>query len=371
MNILFYYPSNKRTIPIDIGLRELHQRGHQIYLLTICEEGNLHQIYRQMGAEVYSYVVARKNALQWYMAHLRYLRKFCKEKKIDIIHSHLQQTNLLAVLVQYFISARVIVFRHHGKFHHLVDDPILKPHPNEVLVDKVINHLAKTIIVPGVGVKQLMLEKEKVDESKVKLIPYMYDFEQMGRLDIAAIRKIRVQYQAKLLLIMVSRLTPYKRHHIILPLIRKLVEEGLDIRMLIMDDGPEEVSIKNYIEKYQLQDHIFTPGFRGNILEYVAAADVLVHPSLTEASNSAVKEAGVLQKAVLVCKGVGDFDDYIRHGENGFMLNPSTYVQEAEPIIRNLYKSTEKINAIGQALAKEVRRRFGIRQDVIDLYESL
>lgn len=371
MRILFYYPSNKRTIPIDVALRELQKRGHQIYFLTICEEGDLHQLYRQMGAEVYSHVVERRNALQWYLAHLRYLRKFCGEKEIDIVHSHLQQTNLLAVLVQYFIPARVIVFRHHGKFHHLVNDPNLKPHPNEILADKIINHLAKCIVVSGVGVKQLMLKKEKVDERKIRLIPYMYNFEQMCRLDLAAVKKIRAQYQAKLLLIMVSRLTPYKRHLIILPLVRKLVEEGLDIRMLIMDDGPEEESIKNYIEKHKLQNRIFMLGFRINILEYIAAADILVHPSLTEASNSAVKEAGLLQKAVLVCKGVGDFDDYICHGENGFMLDPTSYVHEAENIIRKLYVHSVEVDKVGQALAEEVRQRFSIRQDVINLYESL
>ena len=52
-------------------------------------------------------------------------------------------------------------------------------------------------------------------------------------------------------------------------------------------------------------------GFREDFVNYMAAADLLIHPSLTEASNNVVKEMGLLQKGVAVCRHVGDFNDFI------------------------------------------------------------
>jgi len=371
LRILFYYPSNKRTIPIDVPLKELKNRGHQVFLLTTCEEGVLHQLFQQMGIETYSHAIGKKNFIQWHLSQILFLRRFCADKQIDVVHSHLQQTNLIATLAAPLMKTRVIVFRHHGKFHHLVDDPKLQPHRNEVIADKIINKLAGTIAVPGEGVKQLMLQKENVQERKVKVVPYIYNFEEMAHVNAKAVQALRAKYNAQLLLIMVSRLTPYKRHSIVLPVVHQLINEGYDIKMMIMDEGPEKESIIGYINEHQLQERIVLPGFVTNILEYIAAADVLIHPSLTDASNSAVKEAGLLQKAVIVCQGVGDFDDYIRTGQNGYALAPATFDTQLSDVLRELYNHPATIKKIGSGLQQAVTRHFSINSSVVDLYEKL
>jgi glycosyltransferase involved in cell wall biosynthesis len=52
----------------------------------------------------------------------------------------------------------------------------------------------------------------------------------------------------------------------------------------------------------------------------LSAADLIVHPSITEASSSLIKEAGLVNKPVIVCSGVGDFDQYIEHDKNGYLI---------------------------------------------------
>ena len=371
MRILFYYSSNKRTIPIDIPLRELQKRGHQIFLLTICEKGVLHTLFEEMGAEVYTHTISKTNPILWHYSHIRYLRRFCTENKIDVVHSHLQQANLIATLAAKMMRTKVVLFRHHGKFHHLVDEPALQPHRNEVIADRLINRLADTIVVPSEGVRQLMMQKEHVKASKLKRIPYIYDFDAMSQINQQSVKEIRAKHQARLLLIMVSRLTSYKRPMLVLPIVHQFIREGFDIKMMIMDDGPEWESIRQYIQQHRLETHISLLGFHANVLEYIAAADVLVHPSLTEASNSAVKEAGLLQKAVIVCRGVGDFDDYIRNGENGYAIGPADFAAHLPHLLRNLYRHPELIKQLGEALQREVTQRFRISNEIVDMYEHL
>ncbi len=84
-----------------------------------------------------------------------------------------------------------------------------------------------------------------------------------------------------------------------------------------------------------------------------------------------MKEAGLLKKAVVVCKGVGDFDDYLDHGINGFLVNPNTFAEETAPLIRQLYHHPEEINNLGTRLSQSVRDRFSLNDKVVDLYENL
>jgi glycosyltransferase involved in cell wall biosynthesis len=90
----------------------------------------------------------------------------------------------------------------------------------------------------------------------------------------------------------------------------------------------------------------------------MAASDLLIHPSLTEASNNVVKEMGVLEKGVAVCRNVGDFNDYIEEGRNGFFIDRDNLKQTVEKIIRIAYKDKEKLAVMGKELRKDVLRLF-------------
>jgi glycosyltransferase involved in cell wall biosynthesis len=121
---------------------------------------------------------------------------------------------------------------------------------------------------------------------------------------------------------------------------------------------------------HQLQNNIFLVGRKDNIFDYIAAADIFLHLSNSEASNSAVKEVALYNKPVIVCKGVGDFETYITEGENGFLVpikNPSL---NSIFIIELICNKTIDINAIGQKFNSTVLSLFTI-DNVIEKYEAL
>ena len=371
MNILFYYPSNKRTIPIDIPLLELKKRGHTIFLLTATERGPLHDLYEKYRIFSEAHVVKTNNKIQRFILQLVYLVKFCRRNKIDVIHSHLQQANVVAVFARFFCEARVITFRHHCKFHFLLKSTQLQPSVNERLGDKLINFFSKKIIVPSNAVRDVMIRFEGVNKNKIDIIPYVYDFDSMRAINQAEVNRIKTSYPGRLRVIMVSRLTLYKRHDIVIDIITPFIKSGLDIQLLIMDDGPQLEIIRNLIHERGLSDRIHLLGFQYNILNYIAASDVVVHPSLTEASNSAIKEAGLLKKIVLVCNQVGDFNDYIKHGENGFLLSADNFVEEAKEILKAIYDNKAGYSEFGNRLHDEVVERFKVTNAVIEKYENL
>ena len=369
--IVFFYPSNKRSVQIESTLVELQKLGHEILFLTTGEHGVLQDELERLGIKTYMTNVKSKNSLVYYIKNIWYLAKFTRKHKIDIIFGNLQHANFIAVFAQFLTPAKLIAFRHHFKFNKGDFGIPLKVNKNEMLFDKVINQLAKCIVVPSSGVYNGMMEFEKVDQKKVHIIPYIYDFSKYTEPSAESVQKIKDQFPAKLRIIMVARLIPFKRHILIFPVFKKLIEEGYDLKILILDEGPEKENLENYISANSLSNHLFMIGFTKDFLAFMKASDLLIHPSITEASNSVVKEIGLQETPVAVCKGVGDFDEYIVDEKNGFLLDISKPQIDVERIIRKIYDDHEKLEELGKELKLTVQHKFTNVKPTVEQYSQL
>jgi glycosyltransferase involved in cell wall biosynthesis len=370
-NILFYYPSNKRTVALETLLIALKKNGHKIIILTTCKRGDFHEYMESVGFKTYTHEVGSTGPL-YYLKQFFFLLRFSRIHAIDMIHSHLQHTNFIAVLASKFLKARVIIFRHHFRFvNHAEEQPDVNK--NELFFDRVINRLASVIVVPSSGVYNGIKEFEKANMNKVHIIPYLYDFSQYAVPDISEVEKIKSDYPCKLRLIMVSRLIRLKQHHVVFPVIKELVEEGIDIKLLVLDEGPEKGNLEKYISQHKLTDKIIMPGFRTDFINYMAASDLLIQPSLTDASNSAAKEMGFLGKPVAVSAGVGDYEDYIRHNDNGYLVPLTESAAGLKKIIMDAYTQPDKLLSMGERLKKDVLLKFDISnaEGIIAKYEQL
>jgi glycosyltransferase involved in cell wall biosynthesis len=337
------------------------EAGHEMIVLTLSERGAFHETVEKTGIKTFTNVIPRKPSWKFFTGHIRNLIGFCKKHKIDFVWSHLQDANLIALLAQPFIKAKVVAFRHHAEsaFYAEMGDKFgMKRNKNEVRIDKMVNRLAKKIIIPSSGVWQSMEKYEGCNMRKVQLIPYIYDFTTYQQPDLEKVKALRDQYSCKLMLIMVSRMIAAKQHMPVFEVIKKLVDEGLSVKMIVMDDGPLRPELEKFILQNNLSDHIFLTGFREDFVNYMAAADMLIHPSLTEASNNVVKEMGLLEKSVAVCKDVGDFNDYIRDDQNGYFLKRDNLPQTIESVIRDAYDNPGKLKQFGSGLRKDVFKHF-------------
>jgi glycosyltransferase involved in cell wall biosynthesis len=368
--LLFYYPDNKRSILIETLLTEIRKLGHHVLCLTLSDRGDLHSELEKLQISTNAYTIPRKPAFFYYYKNALYLAKFCRKNGIDTVWSHLQEANIIAVFAQYLMKSRVVIFRHHFQFVATESDKSML-NRNELLFDKVINRLAREMAVPSMAVYQGMKTSENVDMSKVVVAPNLIDFSRYPKPDESAVESIRKSYPCRLRLIMVSRLINLKRHHIVFPVFKKLVDEGYDIKVMVAgDDGGERSNLERYVAENKLERHIFFLGFRTDLMNFMAAADLLIHPSITEASNSVVKELSLLGKAVAVQRGVGDFDEYIVDGENGFLLSKETAAQEFEALIRKAYEDKDLLVRVGENLRKVVDK-FSPNPASLAVYQSL
>lgn len=363
MKVLIFYPPNKRSVAIETLCRAVYESGHELLVLTLTPKGPFHEILEQYGIKTFS--VPQKNGRSWkylkFFKQSRFVTRFCRQNNIDTIWSHLQEGNIIAMMAQPSLKAKVVMFRHHAEsafYAEFGKKMNLKRSRGEVILDKIINRFGKTIVVPSSGVWYGMEKYERCKMSKVKLIPYIYDFSTYQKPRAEKIRSLKDKYPCSLMLIMVSRMVPSKQHGLVFKIVNKLVKEGLSIKMIVMDDGPLRPELEQFIIDNALTDHIILTGFREDFVNYMAAADLLIHPSVTEASNNVVKELALLEKAVAVCRHVGDFSDYIEDERNGYFLERNDLEKTIETVIRDGYAHPEKLKKFGAELKKDVLREF-------------
>jgi len=365
--VLLFYPPNKRSIAIETLCRAVSESGNELMVLTLTEKGPIHEALEQRGIKTFAYPPKWKRLWKYtrFYRQSKYLIRFCRRNNIDTVWSHLQEANIIAVMAQPFLKARLILFRHHAEsaFYAEFGKKLnMKRSKGEAFLDKIINRFGKLIVVPSSGVWYGMEKYEKCNMKKVTLLPYIYDFSTYQHPDEEKVQQLRQQHRCKLMLIMISRMVPSKQHMPVLEVLKKLITEGLSIKMIIMDDGPLKGDLERFITDNNLSDHFVLTGYRQDFVNYMKAADLLMHPSVTEASNNVVKEMALLEKAVAVCRGVGDFNDYIEEDRNGYFLESDALGRCIESVTRDAYDHPDKLKRLGAALKNDVLKRFSDSQ---------
>jgi len=366
--VLCFQPYNQTVVYIESIFEKFAEIGCQTYLLTFAEQGDTHKNMKRFGCSVYSLEHTSRMPLWYQVKRVWQLVNFCNKHDIDVVYSHYQEANLIAVLAQFFTKAKFIITRHHS------DCGYLDHNQKEIIADKIINHLAKIQIAPSFKVYHQMVNVEGCKPDRIKRIDYGYNFERFPAVNKERVVLIRNQAKSDMTLVMAARFIPEKRHQLLFDVIKSLVEEGHDIKAFVPGRGPKETSMKQYVTQLQLEDNIIFPGFQRDIQNYYAAADLIVHLSVSEASNSAIKEAALQNKTAIVCEGVGDFSDYIIHEQNGFLINIDQSFEELRLLLKNLYANRQHLTRLGQELRATVLEKFDIDHifsAYIELQETL
>lgn len=364
MNILFYYPDKERAVSLSSLMIAFQKQGHSVFLLTQVPEGELHSDVKGYGVQTFCYPIEKKSAFAFYFKHLVHLVFFTRKHKIDIVYSHIQRANLISVFAQYFSKSRFILCRHHS------DCAFIDNNRNEQITDKIINRLGKEFIIPSQKVLDQMLNIENVRGKKIHFIRYAYDFDGYAKPNTEHVRHIRTEYKCTLLLVKIARLITEKRHILLFKTVEQLINDGFDIKLLVLSEGPEKENLEYFIRANNLQNHIFMLGFRTDVVDFIAASDLIVHVSESEASSNLAKEVGLLKKPIVVCRDVGDFDEYLVNNVNSLLINKNDPQSDLKKLVTDIYHKKINISKLGEELNKTVLNRFSI-QNIIKEYNTL
>jgi glycosyltransferase involved in cell wall biosynthesis len=356
MNILFYTPLNTRCRDIESQSIEFSNNGHRIFLLSQGGEGEIHDGFRAYGYTAAADHAYSRNTKWLTLKRWFSLIRFCKKFKIDLLYAHLEPANFVAVLAQSFIRTRVIICRHH------VDEAKLYPFGKD-LSYRLTYLLAKEIVVVSGRAKEYMVKEENIPPHKIHVIKLSYDFALYPQPDKSRAVEIQRAQASDLILLSVCRLTRFKRAEQAIYVAEELVRMGINVKLIILGKGEEHPNLQNYIESKNLTNHVFLKGFVPNVTDYMAAADLLLHPSLLDSSSISFKEASLVDLPMIACKDVGDFNEVITHERNGFLVSADNFVNEAVSIVGEYVRKKEILKTMGARSRQLVLEYFDIKKN--------
>jgi glycosyltransferase involved in cell wall biosynthesis len=140
-------------------------------------------------------------------------------------------------------------------------------------------------------------------------------------------------------------LRPEKAHGDLIAAAALLRQRGIELKCLLIGDGPERARIEQQAEESGLAEHVVITGFLQDVRPVIAACDVMVLASrAVETFSISALEAMALGKPMVMTR-IGGAPEQVTPGENGLLYPPGDIVALAD--------------ALEQLADPDVRRRMG------------
>lgn len=116
----------------------------------------------------------------------------------------------------------------------------------------------------------------------IEIIPNAVDIDRFAQADGSRIRQELAIPEGCITILQVGRLMPVKNHALSVDVAAAMRELGVKFRMLFVGAGPNKAALETKIAELGLADNVQLLGLREDIAELMAAADVMLMPSLHE-----------------------------------------------------------------------------------------
>jgi glycosyltransferase involved in cell wall biosynthesis len=109
---------------------------------------------------------------------LKFAHQMRKElKEWDIVHTHYHDANLLGLMASKYAGVPVRIYtRHHNTYYHDVSSK------KAILINRLFNRLATSIIAPSESVAKTLVKLEKVNVAKVYVVHHPFECEEPSKL---------------------------------------------------------------------------------------------------------------------------------------------------------------------------------------------
>jgi glycosyltransferase involved in cell wall biosynthesis len=207
-----------------------------------------------------------------------------------------------------------------------------------------------------------------IPSKKVTVIPNGVDFEQFHpNIESQDIKKeLNLKNDEKVILF-IGRLSLVKRVNILIDVSKQLLKEGFKIKTVIVGDGEYKDYYKRMVGN---NENIIFVGFIPylEIQKYIAVADVLVLPSLSEGLPNILLEAAACAKPV-VATNTGGISDIVIHGKTGFLVDQENFNSFLE-YIRLILNDEDLAKKLGNNAYEHVKKEFNWSM-IVEHYEQI
>jgi glycosyltransferase involved in cell wall biosynthesis len=288
------------------------RRQVQYVVATLTGEGPFATELRKRGVTVYCLGCVERSR---YPRAFRLLLRIIGKHNVDVVHTHLVEPTWLGLSAAKFMARAAVVTRHYSDAIYRVRDPFKRR--VYLKLEQYCRSIADHIIAPSQEVRRILVNCEGTPAWKVSVIPYGQEvsrFEAVTKTNVARVKR-ELGMGPGPALVCLSRLHHDKGHLYLFQALSRLKEEFPALSLYLVGEGPERDALAHSARQAGIDGMVKFLGWRDDALEILAAADVIVHPSLSEALCSALIEARALGKPVVASDVSGTRDILAEYGK--------------------------------------------------------
>lgn len=314
MNVLQFIetggPGGAEKVVITLS-KQLIKEGHNVWVATL-REGWLTEELDKLNISRVKF--NSKGSLDINL--IKEIIYFCKLNKIEVIHSHLLDSNLYASISGYFANINTVCTEH-GDIHHLHK----KRFSN--LKVKLISFFAKHITAVSEFSANALI-KAGVTKNKISVV--RNPIEQVAIAPTITKKRISNNIDDNdWLWVHVGNLRPVKDQETLLRAFAEVIKSSTQSQKLLVIGGGElEEKLKNLSKELNIDNQVIFLGFRDDVKDILPLCDSFILSSISEAMPISVLEA-VNSNLIVICSNVGGISEIIKNEDTGFLFNVGDY----------------------------------------------
>jgi len=294
------------------------------------------------------------------------IAKLCKERKIDIIHAHLQKSVVSCLIASFFCDAKIIIHEH---------GPIFRGGTGCIyrLLLKILGSKATVAIANSQATKAALSKTTALGEKSIFVVGNFIDF---ARFDPALYHRDKARELLniapdRVVVGFVGRLDECKGIDLLIHAAAILSREDQRYHFVIVGEGSQKVKLLSMVQQLGLSGKVIFTGLCEKPEEIVMAFDVAVIPSKREAFGIAAVEF-MRMKIPIVASAIGGLVEVVQHDKTGILLDELNAGGIAGSIARVISDDSlrQRLTNEAEVFSMQFDGREQLTQ-ITDIYEKL
>lgn len=317
ISVLHFTNSNVRGGAEEHILTLLHGLDRSLFQLRlVCPPEVAEKLRPDLPPDVELLPLWLQRPSQFHSAYR--LAKILRKRRVDILHSHLFYSSLFASPIGWLCQVPVIL-----ETPHLSERWRRGWFKSRFIVDRVVGRLVDYYVAVSEANARYLSAEKGLPGKKIVIIRNGCDlarFVPSGHSSCRLKGKLGFHEDDPVLLI-TARLEPQKGHRVLFQAMQTVRLEFPQVRLICIGEGALRSELQSQIRDLGLEDCVCLLGYRSNVADWLALANLTVLPSLWEGLPLAAIESLASERPV-VATAVDGTPEVVINGKTGLTVPP-------------------------------------------------
>ncbi|WP_071460836.1 glycosyltransferase [Bacillus massilinigeriensis] len=330
-------------------------------ILGLFEDGVFAEKARAQGIRTVTF----SQSSRYDLTLLSKLKRFIKEEKIDIIHTHGARANLFGFFARMMTGVTWATTVHSDPRNDFLGRGLagkMFTGLNMAVLKKADHYFAVSDRFKD------MLREFGIARERITVIYNGIDFQFVTKSQI--LREDLKLSAEEFVLLMVARFDPVKRHELAieaLETVRKVSKEK--VRLLLVGEGTERKRLEDLVMAKNLNSHILFLGHQDEVAPFFKLADATLLTSRTESFPLVLLESS-REGTPAITTDVGGVREMIPDPEHGFIVDGTSQAIAAAIMEAARLKARGELKEMGEKFRKHTSERFSVQSFADSVYNA-